>query len=77
MTEPVKKIETPEDIREAFGVLAAELVNLKAVQEAQGKLLEGMDTRMVLITKLVDRLRAVLEAHGMVPPRPKGVSNVN
>ena len=70
-------VTTPEDFREAVGVLAAELVNMKAVQEAQGKLLQGMDQRIKLLTALVDADHRALQAHGMVPPPQKGCVSVN
>jgi hypothetical protein len=71
------KLETPEDLREAFGVLAAELLNLREMELGTAKLAQGMDARIKLLTALVDSLRSVLERHGLVPPRPTGDLNVN
>jgi hypothetical protein len=76
--EPVK-LETPEQIREAIAVLAAELVSLREMQVATARLVEAMDPRIRALTALVDHDHGVLEKHGMVPPQqPKaGNSNVN
>jgi hypothetical protein len=72
------KLETVADIREAFGVLAAELVSLKAAQEATTKLVQAMDTRVRALTGLIDHHHAVLTKIAGLPPRPKGdVFNVN
>jgi hypothetical protein len=64
------KLETPEQLAEAVSVLARELVNLKEVQEAQGRLVMAMDLRIKMLTALTDHDHGVLEKHGMVPPRP-------
>jgi hypothetical protein len=71
------KLETVEDIREAFGVLAAELLSLREMEVATARLAQGMDARIKLLTALVDHLHGVLGKHGMVPPRPKGGSLAN
>ena len=44
------KLETEDDFREALGVCAAEIVQLKEVQHAQGELLKAMDLRIRLLT---------------------------
>jgi hypothetical protein len=71
------KLDTPEQVREAVAVLAAELLRLREMEVATARLVQGMDARIKLLTALVDHLRGVLEKHGMVPPRPRGVTNVN
>jgi hypothetical protein len=77
MEDGTVKLETPEQIREAIGVLARELVNLKEVQTAQGKLVEAMDPRIRALTALLDHHHAVLTKLAGLPPRPKGDPNVN
>jgi hypothetical protein len=72
------KLESADELREAIGVLAAELVNLKQVQEAQGKLVQAMDTRIRAVTGLIDHHHDILTKLAGLPPRQKGdVFNVN
>ena len=54
-------LETPEELREAIGVLAAEIVRLKEVIEANGELLKLMDIRITTLTKLIDSHQHRLE----------------
>jgi hypothetical protein len=75
--ETVVKLETAEQIREAIGVLARELVSLKEMQVAQGGLLQAIDQRVKMLTALIDHDHNVLEKLGMVPPRPNGDPLVN
>jgi hypothetical protein len=75
--ETAAKLKTEEGVREAFGVFAAELLNLREMEVATARLTQGMDARIKLLTALVDSLRNVLERHGMVPPRSTGDLNVN
>jgi hypothetical protein len=77
MENETAKLETPEEIREAIGLLARELVNLKDVQTVQGKLLTAMDPRIRALTALVDHDHEVLTKLAGLPPRPKGDPNVN
>ena len=70
-------LETPEDFREAIAVLAREVVNMKTMSVETARLVQKMDARNKLLTTLVDHLRAVLEKHGLVPPRPMGGSLAN
>jgi hypothetical protein len=70
-------LETAEDFREAISVLAREVVNLREMEVATARLVQGMDARITLLTKLVDQLRAILEKHGLVPPLPRESFNVN
>jgi hypothetical protein len=71
------KLESPEQTREAIGVLATELVNLKELQVATAKLVEAMDPRIRALTVLLDHHHAVLTKVAGLPPRPKGDPNVN
>jgi hypothetical protein len=73
----VTKLDTIEQLSEAVGVLAAEVVRLNDVLLGTGRLAQGMDARITLLTKLVDQLRSILEKHGLVPPLPIGDLNVN
>jgi hypothetical protein len=59
--ENAVKLETEEEFREAIGVLAAEVVRLKEVLEAQGELVRAMDARITTLTTLVDIQQATLE----------------
>jgi hypothetical protein len=78
MTDDIAvKLESADGLREAIGVLAAELVNLKEVQEAQGELLKAMDTRVRTLTGLLDHHHEVLTKVAGLPPRPKGDRLVN
>jgi hypothetical protein len=74
--EPAK-LETPEEIRAAIGLLASELVSLRDMQTATAQLVQKMDTRIKMLTALTDHDHGVLEKHGMVPPRPKEDPLVN
>ncbi|HEY1743735.1 MAG TPA: hypothetical protein VGG18_11260 [Granulicella sp.] len=75
--EPVTKLETLEQFREAVSVLATELVNLREMQVATAQLVQKMDLRIKMLTALTDHDHSVLEKHGMVPPRPKEDPLVN
>jgi hypothetical protein len=65
------KLETPEQLREAIGLLASELVKLRELQVATAKLVEAMDTRIRALTALVDHHHTVLTKFAGLPPRPK------
>jgi CRISPR/Cas system CSM-associated protein Csm2 small subunit len=60
------KLETAEEIREAFAVLATESVRQKEVIEAQGGLLKAMDARIRVLTDLIDSLLAKQRPGGIV-----------
>ena len=66
-------LETPEELREAIGVLAKEIVRLEEVVKAQGELMRGMDQKNQLLIRMNDnheRRIEVLEA-----TKPKGNFN--
>jgi hypothetical protein len=71
MANETATLATPEQIREAIGVLAAELVNLREMQTATAKLVQGMDTRIKAMTGLVDHHHTILTKLAGLPPRPK------
>ncbi len=68
-----KKLETRDEVREAIGVLAAESVRQKEVIEAQGELLKAVNTRIRVLTDLIDSLYEILIKHGLAKPRPGGI----
>jgi hypothetical protein len=76
MTDETAKLDTPEAIREALGVLATELLNLREMELATARLVQGMDARIKALTGLVDHDHAVLSKLAGLPPRTKGF-NVN
>ena len=71
------KLETIEQLREAIGVLAREVLSVKSIPLATEKLVRGMDARIRTLTRLVDHLHNILEKNGMVPPLPTGGVDVN
>lgn len=71
------KLKTMEQVQEALGVLAAEVVRLSEGQAATATLVQKMHGRVKLLTRLLDHLHAILERHGLVPPRPKEGFDVN
>jgi hypothetical protein len=77
MTDKAVNLDTPEAIREAIAVLAAELVSLKEMQVATTKLVQAMDTRIRALTSLIDYHHTVLTKIAGLPPRPKGDASVN
>jgi hypothetical protein len=77
MENETAKIETPEQIREAVGLLAAEVVRAEEVTKALGTLTAAMDLRIRALTALVDHHHEVLTKLAGLPPRPKGDPNVN
>jgi hypothetical protein len=67
------KLETAEEFREAFAVLATESVRQKEVIEAQGGLLKAMDSRIRVLTDLIDSMYEILIRHGLAKQRPGGI----
>jgi hypothetical protein len=70
-------LQTAEQFREAIGVCAAEIVNLKRVQHAQGKLLKAQDKRIKDLTKIVGvvKVRMPKRKNLKLAPRPGGKPN--
>ena len=58
-------------------MLAAEVVRLAEVQQAQGKLIVNMDQRIKALTALIDHHHDVLTNLAGLSPRPKGDSLAN
>jgi hypothetical protein len=77
MDDETVKLETQEQIREAIGLLASELVNLREMQVATAQLVQAMDPRIRALTALLDHHHEVLTKVAGLPPRPKGDPLVN
>jgi hypothetical protein len=75
--EKVVKLETPAQIREAIGVLAAEVVSLREMQTATAQLVQAMDPRIRALTALLDHHHEVLTKIAGLPQRTKGDPLVN
>lgn len=67
------KLETFEQVQDAIGVLAAEVVRLGEVQQAQGKLIMNIDARIKALTALIDHLHDALTKLAGLPQRPRYV----
>ena len=65
------KLETFEQVQDAIGVLAAEVVRLGEVQQAQGKLIMNIDARIKALTALIDHLHDALTKLSGLPQRPR------